>query len=386
MYNTPSQIHFINMGDPMKKLKVPLLISLIFFTMMISCDMDTSPSNPDFIEGIYDHQAVLSTQYETDLTLTTYAVLFNQNKGEHLAQIAANNGYLELDDGTVIKLVDISKNECPSYLNDCDTIDSDALGIGPNAMIFDIDNLSSSIRNQGDRGTCLAFALSGAIELMVKRDGTSVDISEQNTYFLGKKHTNSWDYPGLNPYQVIDKFTYYDTLFVEEQYWPYNSDNMDCTDYAIEHPGFTCSPTEAQGGGDNNKQQEPKAAAAPGYFILQAHQLYASVGRIKEAIYRGYPVILSLNANIDFTIATRKDGVVSWVFKESSCDGICGHAVLAIGYQDDPAVDGGGYVIIKNSWGSSWGYYGFAFCTYEWLENSILDAQAVTDYQYTTSQ
>lgn len=66
------------------------------------------------------------------------------------------------------------------------------------------------------------------------------------------------------------------------------------------------------------------------------------------------------------------------MFKIADCEGgICGHAVLALGYQDDPSVEGGGYLIIQNSWGENWGSDGYAFLTYEWAVNSILDAQAI---------
>lgn len=50
---------------------------------------------------------------------------------------------------------------------------------------------------------------------------------------------------------------------------------------------------------------------------------------------------------------------------------------LAVGYQDSDQVAGGGYLIIKNSWTSDWGDGGLAYVTYEWLQHSLLDAQAL---------
>jgi C1A family cysteine protease len=32
-----------------------------------------------------------------------------------------------------------------------------------------------------------------------------------------------------------------------------------------------------------------------------------------------------------------------------------GHAVCLVGYQDNPASPGGGYFILRNSWGTAWG-------------------------------
>ena len=95
-------------------------------------------------------------------------------------------------------------------------------------------------------------------------------------------------------------------------------------------------------------------------------------------MYRGYPVVLSINANSDFTAASYKGGVTSWVFEQANCSGgVCGHAVLAVGYYDDPDVDGGGFVIIKNSWDDWWGDEGYTYATYEWVENSLYDATAI---------
>jgi C1A family cysteine protease len=217
------------------------------------------------------------------------------------------------------------------------------------------------------------------MELLLSREADSwVNLSEQNTYFMAKKLTDTWDEAGLVPEETVKLFTANGIPFVAENTWPYNPYQEDCDYYHETYPGFYCSETEAQGGGYDNRQQDPYAASATGASIGESHQLYASVDRVRQALYRGYPVILSFNANSDFLAATYKGGVVSWVFKVPGCSsGVCGHAVLAIGYQDDEDIQGGGYIIIKNSWGENWGDGGYAYLTYEWLENSILDAQAV---------
>ena len=50
--------------------------------------------------------------------------------------------------------------------------------------------------------------------------------------------------------------------------------------------------------------------------------------------------------------------------------------MLVVGYQDSDQVQGGGYFIIKNPWSADWGDEGVAYVTYEWLQHSLLDAQA----------
>ena len=50
-----------------------------------------------------------------------------------------------------------------------------------------------------------------------------------------------------------------------------------------------------------------------------------------------------------------------------------GHAMLAVGYKDTPMSPGGGYLIVRNSWGSSWAWdskhSGYARVPYAYVEN-----------------
>ena len=53
-----------------------------------------------------------------------------------------------------------------------------------------------------------------------------------------------------------------------------------------------------------------------------------------------------------------------------------GHAMLAVGYKDTPIVPGGGYFIVRNSWGSNWAWNykdnahrGYARIPYAYIEN-----------------
>lgn len=43
------------------------------------------------------------------------------------------------------------------------------------------------------------------------------------------------------------------------------------------------------------------------------------------------------------------------------------HAVLLIGYRDQAGAPGGGYFIVRNSWGTSWGYMGYALISYDYI-------------------
>lgn len=320
------------------------------------------------------------TRWQADLSDITSQVVAYQDAGSDMAAFitSVDGNLVRLFGDYKVRLIAASKNDCPSGLQGCDTTSSASLGVGSSALVAGLDTLKRSIRDQGQRGTCVSFALDGGMELLLARQGKDVDLSEQNTYFAGKAATDSWSSAGLSPYETIGAFVGRQTKWVAEASWPYNTDDHFCARYNAQYPDATCSQTEAQGGGSDGRQQDPQASAAAGYRLTTSHQLYASIGRIKQALYRGYPVAMSVNANLDFELATYKGGVVSWVAKADSCGAtLCGHEVLAVGYQDNDRVAGGGYVIVKNSWSKNWGDGGLAYVTYEWLQHSLLDAQAL---------
>jgi C1A family cysteine protease len=53
---------------------------------------------------------------------------------------------------------------------------------------------------------------------------------------------------------------------------------------------------------------------------------------------------------------------------------IGGHAVLAVGYDDDlkmPGTTGMGALLIRNSWGQAWGVHGYRYLPYEYVEQQF---------------
>ncbi len=344
-------------------------------------DSDGVPEKVGFLYPEYDAEEELPATYEADLDDITEEVIQKQSLGENLPVIEIINGTLEVGDQTV-QLVEQNSNPCPDSLEGCTEIDSAVLGVGENALVASREFLTGQVVSQGSRGTCAAFAISAAVQILTARNGNAVDIGEQTTYLRAKTveaelYPSTWEQSGLYTDLVIEGFAENPISLVPEDAWPYNPDDHFCDDYLDTYPGETCTETEVQGSGDLGSEPDPDVLTAEGVEIYEAHGLYASIGRVKQALYRGYPVVLSINANSDFNVSTYKSGVVSWVFQVDSCTSVCGHAILAVGYQDDPDVDGGGYVIVENSWGDDWGDDGLAYVTYEWLENSMMDANAI---------
>lgn len=132
------------------------------------------------------------------------------------------------------------KNDCPETVCPSeDLTDAETLGIGENALITTFP-LTTSNRNQSERGTCVAFALNAVMEVMEvmeQRYGEPTpNLSEQNSYFMTKKLTGTWDEAGLVPETAIERLTWNGIPFVSESRWPYNPYQDDCDDYHERYP------------------------------------------------------------------------------------------------------------------------------------------------------
>ena len=94
----------------------------------------------------------------------------------------------------------------------------------------------------------------------------------------------------------------------------------------------------------------------------------------------GMPVVIaSLVFNSWFrSAATHQSGKITMPLPgEQPLSG--GHAMLIVGYQDDSSVPGGGYFIVRNSWGEEWASVspeaqGHALMPYAYVERYIVEA------------
>lgn len=123
---------------------------------------------------------------------------------------------------------------------------------------------------------------------------------------------------------------------------------------------------------DITKFKEPPGEQAnnhaPAYKISSYYRI-SDFEHLKAALADGHPVIFGFYVYESFeSEAVAKTGVCPKPKKGEQLLG--GHAVVAVGYEDTLW---GGHVIIRNSWGPSWGKQGYFTMAYDVFKQLVMD-------------
>jgi C1A family cysteine protease len=214
------------------------------------------------------------------------------------------------------------------------------------------------IQSQGDRGTCVAFAVTAMLEYHRAVSAQSVKLSEQFLYDETKKldsdsRCGTWVAYAMKALAKIGQ--------CEHQYWPYN-------------PNAPCN---------NNGVQPPNARQSAKNFRIKGRLLPAKdVGVIKSALAENSNVALSVSVYDSWYFSSEviRTGRIAKIGNESADSA---HCMCVVGYQDtDDSDGGGGYFIVRNSWGHAWGHecvYGPGYGTipYQYVAEEGLEAAAL---------
>jgi C1A family cysteine protease len=224
-------------------------------------------------------------------------------------------------------------------------------------------NFTTPIRNQGSAGTCWAFAACGALEAKLEitagNPNLNPNVSEQHLVCAGGMGdiSGGWEFMALDFFRT--------TGVVAESELPYTASNT--------------SPKWPLAAGwenrvykiDDNDNWLPCTKSVLKSSLKQFGPLVACMDTTQDWYWPANPPAgapedgggdpLGAGTLITETPAEFAGGLLDQV-------GAINHAVAVVGFVDDEAVTGGGYWIIRNSWGTGWGRSGYGYIRYGVLE------------------
>ena len=215
------------------------------------------------------------------------------------------------------------------------------------------------VRDQGQRGTCVAF---GAVALREFLLGSRDDLSEQFLYWACKE-LDGHPGPGTYIHTAMSALAQYGVC--QEAIWPYNPSQMDDEGQGPPPPGANDDARSCRL--DSTRTVEPN---------LVVHYKHVLAG---DHAGGGMPVTFgSLVFNSWYmSPETHRTGKITLPLPGETPVG--GHAWCIVGYVDDDDVPGGGYFIVRNSWGAKWAAdgpeaAGHALMPYEYVERFTFEA------------
>lgn len=232
----------------------------------------------------------------------------------------------------------------------------------------DLREYCSPVRDQGNLGSCTAFSMATGLREFIENKITPPTpppvscLSRFLTKILMK---------------VVSAFTVLSTLFLYyEERVLMGTVNQDSG--ATMRDGMkvlantgVCSESNWPYIINKFKQKPPDLAYQDAkQFKISIYSRILNLTDIKTALATGNGVVFGFLVFESFeTEEVATTGIMS--MPKLGEDILGGHAVFVCGYKDDPEWAGGGYLIIKNSWGTGWGDKGYFYMPYAFASNPI---------------
>ena len=209
----------------------------------------------------------------------------------------------------------------------------------PPRTVVDLRPYCSPIEDQGQLGSCTGNAIAGAIELLDKRAGRTLDVSRLFIYYYERLLEGTVNYDsGAYIRDGIRATNRYGAPL--ESLWPYNISRF-----------RTAPSTEAINDAAKRK--------------VTLYERAVDFNACIDSLNNGYPVIVGFDVYSSFEAnSVARTGMMPYpnVNRESL---LGGHAVLLVGYNNSTQ-----RFTVRNSWGTNWGDRGYFYMPYQVIQNT----------------
>lgn len=214
----------------------------------------------------------------------------------------------------------------------------------------DLTSGFTTIRSQGQQGSCLSHSLVAVMEYFMKQNNVpSPDLSEQFLYYNARKEANMEnENAGTNV--VASVATLIRDGICSEEMWPYTEEAL-----------YVEPSKEAYDDAQLRK-------------VVKAYNVPNDIETIKAVLAEGYPVVFAVRLFNSFTDGL--NGFIPMPSKEDlqseRDDQHSLHAMVLCGFNEENKV-----FKVRNSWGTDFGDNGYCYLPYQYFEQYVVPMSTV---------
>jgi C1A family cysteine protease len=238
---------------------------------------------------------------------------------------------------------------------------------------IDLRAYCSPVEDQGAIGSCTANAVVGLVEYFERRAyGKYIDASRLFLYKATRDLLHWTGDTGAYLRSTIGALALFGVP--PEEYWPYKIAAFDT------EPSAFCFAFAQDYRAISYFRLDDNSTTPPGLLT-----------KIKAGLAAGMPCVFGFTVYSSIAQAA-KTGRVPYPGKGEKVLG--GHAMLVVGYDDNMTItntnSGGtskGALLIRNSWGPSWGNHGYGFLPYDYVTRQLaVDFWSLTKQDWTDTR
>lgn len=218
----------------------------------------------------------------------------------------------------------------------------------------DLRKYCSPIEDQGQLGSCTAHAGIGMVEYFERRAfGKHIDASR---LFLYKVTRQLLGFSGDDGAYLRDTMKALVLFGVPpEKYWPYDTARFN------DEPSNFCFSYAQSYQAINYYRLDPPNT--PTGIVL---------ANVKKSLAGNLPAMFGFSVYSSIPPSGDGKGEIPYPGSGDTLEG--GHAVLAVGYDDQKKIGSNkGALLIRNSWGTGWGDHGYGWLPYAYIEDGLAD-------------